>query len=292
MKNSLTIAFFVIVIGLLIVFYWWVNVSNAYSFFVAGHVYGDANLKSMHIHPPFKERFPYIQKTPGMAFGVLTGDVVKKAAPAYFDKFIAEMEELELPYYIAPGNHDVANRELFEHLFGDRQRGNRSFGGFIHENDLFLLLDGNLDDWSIAGEQLEFTRELLDRFGPKSRNIFVFVHQLIWWSPHNKFRNVVTNWPPLTPDTTNYWSQVEPMLSAVGKPVYLFAGDLGGNQIATAFMYCKEGNISYVAGGMGHGKEDNFVIVHVNSEGEVTLELVALQGNPHSLGKLEDDILP
>lgn len=177
-------------------------------------------------------------------------------------------------------------------LFGDKQRENKTYAAFTKENDLFILLDGNLDEWSITGEQLEFVRNTIEYFGAKSRNIFVFVHQLIWWNKHNEFKNVVTNWPPNNPDTNNYWTVVEPMLVSLNKPVYLFAGDLGGNQIASAFMYHKQGNLTYVGSGMGHGKDDNFVIVHVDKTGVVDLEMVALQGEKNRFGKPQDHLLP
>lgn len=292
MKNLFTIVFVVLIAALLVVFLWWINDRNSYSFFVAGHVYGDANKKSMHVHPPFKDAFPFIRSEPGMSFGILTGDVVKKAQPVYFDTFLSEMGTLGVPYHIAPGNHDVANRPLYESLFGDKQRDNKSYMAFTHENDLFLLLDGNLDEWSITDEQLDFVKETLDFFGPKSRNIFVFVHQLIWWNDKNEFRNITTNWPPNAPKTTNYWTDIEPLIVSLNKQVYLFAGDLGGNQIATPFMYYQKNNLTYVASGMGHEKDDNFLIVHVDKDGVVDLELVALQGEKDRLGKLEDYRLP
>jgi hypothetical protein len=186
----------------------------------------------------------------------------------------------------------VANRELYERLFGDSQHGNRTFGAFTKENDLFLLLDGNIDNYSISGEQLDFVRETLEFFGSKSRNIFVFVHQLIWWDEDNVFRNVTTNYPPLTPDTNNYWSTIEPMLDSLQKPVYLFAGDLGGNQIADPYMYYRDGLITYIASGMGHGRKDNFIIVHMDKDGKVRLELIALQGEKDRLGPIENYSLP
>jgi hypothetical protein len=291
-KNFVTIGLFVLVAVLSVLFYKWVNTSAPYAFFVAGHVYGDANKKSQHIHPPFREAYDYIRAAAGMSFGVFTGDIVKKAQPPYFETFLEQAAALDVPYYIAPGNHDVANRELFESLFGDKQHDNRTYGAFTKAKDLFLLLDGNSDNYNIAGDQLAFLRETLDFFGPKSRNIFIFVHQLIWWDEENIFKNITTNWPPLTPDTNNYWSTVEPMLDSLQKPVYLFAGDLGGNQIADPFMYHRDGQITYIASGMGHGKDDNFIIVHVDNKGEVEIELVALQGEKDRLGDLEEYELP
>ena len=292
MRRFFTIAFFVFVVLLFIFSLRWINDKNSYSFFVAGHLYGSTSGNSVHIHPPFKAVFPFIRSQPGMAFGVFTGDLVRKSEPENFDTLVSELSKLRLPYYIAPGNHDVGNRALYESYFGKKERENKTYSSFTHENDLFILLDANLNNWSITGEQLFFLEENLAQFADKSRNIFVFVHQLIWWSNNNEFKNITMNWPPYTPDSTNYWTTIEPLLASAKKPVYLFAGDLGANHIATPFMYFKKGNISYIAGGMGQKIDDNFVIVEVDEDGSVNLELVALQGDKDRFGDLEGYQLP
>lgn len=266
--------------------------SATYSFFVAGHVYGSPSGNSVHIHPPFKENFPYIRSQAGMSFGVFTGDMVRKSIPQNFDTLVSELQELGLPYYVVPGNHDIGNRKLYEKYFGDKKNKNKTYSSFEYKGDLFIFLDGNLNQESISGEQLEFLKSTLYLNGSSAKNIFVFVHQLIWWKKDNEFKNIVTNWPPNTPGSNNYWSDVEPLFESTRKPVYLFAGDLGANHPATPFMYYKKENITYVAGGMGHKKQDNIIIVNVNETGKVNLELVALQGDANSLGSLEDYVLP
>jgi hypothetical protein len=265
---------------------------KSYSFFVAGHIYGKATDSSLHIHPPFVEQYDYIRAQPGMMFGVFTGDLVRKATRENFDTLVMELSRLKLPYHIAPGNHDMGDPELYREYFGDRGANSKTYFSFIHENDLFIILDGNLDNESITGEQLAFFEKELDQFGSSSRNIFVFVHQLIWWRENNEFGNIVTNYPPLAPDSNNFWTTVRPLLAITGKPVYLFAGDLGANHLANAYMYDRQGNMHYIATGMGQGENDNFIIVHVDGSGKVRLELVALQGERDRLGKLEDFILP
>jgi hypothetical protein len=268
------------------------NEKTSYSFFVAGHVYGKTAGNSVHIHPPFKQVFPFIQSQPGMAFGVFTGDLVRKSTLESFDTLVSELAELNLPYFIAPGNHDVGNRDLFDSLFGDKQNNNKSYSAFVHKDDLFILLDGNLDKESITGDQLDFLKYYLEQFANKSRNVFVFVHQLIWWNKDNEFKNITTNWPPNSPDTNNYWAVVEPLLTSIKKPVYVFAGDLGANHIAAPFMYFTKNNITYIGSGMGQMLDDNFVIMQVDEDGVVNLELIALQGEKNRLDKLEDYKLP
>lgn len=266
-----------------------------YSFFVAGHLYGvtwGKNRNSLHIHEPFKEYIPKINKYPNMAFGIFTGDIVRNSTRANYDTTIHDLQALKMPYYVAPGNHDVGNRELFESYFGDSTENNRSYGYFKYNNDLFIILDANLNHWNIKGEQLKFLKQTLRSESGNSRNIFVFLHQLIFWNKFNAFKNIHLNWPPYTPDTTNYWSEVEPVLAGTKKTIYLFAGDLGANAEATPYMYYQKNNIVYIASGMGNMKEDNFIFVNVDRSGAVSFDLKALQGDPDRLGQLENFKMP
>jgi len=58
-------------------------------------------------------------------------------------------------------------------------------------------------------------------------------------------------------------------------------------------MYDHYDNITFVASGMGEGDGDNFVFVMVDDDGNVSFELIAINGDDiHALGKLEDYILP
>ncbi|MCF6169411.1 MAG: metallophosphoesterase [Bacteroidales bacterium] len=266
---------------------------DAYSFFVAGHSYGDVMATNTHLHPPFKKQWPFIQSYPDISFGVLVGDIVRESTTENWDVVDEDLAELNLPVYFAPGNHDVFTGDLFAMRYGDSLHDNRTYRYFRKQQDLLVFLDSELDEWNISGHQLDFLRRTIKENAKSSRNVFVFVHSLIWWDDKNVFKQVHTNWwPPNIPDTTNYWTDVEPLLQQLSNPVYLFAGDLGANKQATPYLYYKDGNITYIASGMGNGKNDNFLFVRVDSEGDVSFDLIALQGDRHRLGKLEDYILP
>jgi hypothetical protein len=86
----------------------------------------------------------------------------------------------------------------------------------------------------------------------------------------------------------NFWSEVEPLFHRLDKPVYMFAGDVGGASYSDNIMYDHYDNITFIASGMGNGKKDNFILVHV-TDSTVTFELVALEGDDiHALGNVED----
>jgi len=265
---------------------------SGYSFFVAGHLYGKTWGNSLHIHEPFKNYIPEINQYPNVAFGIFTGDLVRHSTLENFETVVKDLNELKMPYYIAPGNHDTYNRNLYDSLFGDPLHNYRPYRSFKFQNDLFIILDGNLNHWSILGDQLNFLKKTLSNQANGSSNIFVFVHQLIYWSKTNEFKNIDLNWLPYAPDSTNYRSTIEPLLEMLNKPVYLFSGDLGASAKVTPYMYFKKKNVVYIASGMGGMKNDNFIFVNVGEKGNVSFDLIALQGDPHRLGKLEQYKMP
>jgi hypothetical protein len=255
------------------------------SFFVAGHAYGKpAPTGEKELYPPFKEKFSFLNSK-NLSFGVLLGDVVRY--PSSWPNVLKELEDLTMPYYIARGNHD-GPLDNFEDMFG------KSYQKFVQDNNLFIILDPNIDQWNISGDQLVFLKETLQYEGQNADHIFIFMHQLIWWSKE-KFSEPKPNWQQNRAETPNYWSTIQPILESIGKEVYLFAGDVGAfskeykkKDHIIEYAYFKENNITYIATGMGGGVRDNIVIVDIYEDKSVKLNLIHLNGdNINSLGKLK-----
>lgn len=263
-----------------------------HSFFVAGHTYGKPGSTEKGFHPPFKEDFNFIQTYPGITFGILTGDIVQHSSEESWDIIDNELEELGIPVYFAPGNHDVGNYNLYRQRYGDPDNNYRTYGNFEYGGNLYILLDANLDHWNISDDQLTFLKNILETREGNINNVFIFIHQLIWWDEHTVFKNIVLNWPPYTPDTTNYWGVLEPAFQNYSNPIYLFAGDLGANDQAEPYLYYEDNNITYVAGGMGGGADDNYLFVRIDEFGVVNFSIIALQGERGRFGRIEDYILP
>jgi hypothetical protein len=260
--------------------------SEPYSFFIAGHTYGKPGIDNPGLHPPFEEKFNLINSRM-VDFGVLTGDIVNVSTTPNWDEVDSSLKDLNCEKYFAVGNHDITDRNLYESRYG------KTFFKFFHEKDLFIVLDPNLDHWNISGDQLAFLKTEIDIEGPLARNVFVFFHQLLWWNKTNKYRNVRMNSTEDRADTINFWTDVEPLLSNLKKPVFMFAGDIGAASWSDDFMYDSFDNITFIASGMGEGIGDNFVFVDVDKTGMVSFELIALNGDDiHALGKIEDYILP
>jgi len=85
------------------------NRSPVYSFFTAGHTYGNPLSFQYGLHPPFEDYISTLNDYPNMILGVLTGDVVPTATPAYWDSAQTDIDKLNMPVYIAAGNHDIGS---------------------------------------------------------------------------------------------------------------------------------------------------------------------------------------
>ncbi len=257
--------------------------SNLYSFFVAGHTYGQPGINNVGFHPPFKQKFDYIQNKTEIKFGILTGDIVSPNPTAQdWDEIDADIDTLGIPVYFAVGNHDMENRPLFESRYGN------TYFSFIYQNDLFIILDPNIDEWNISGAQLQFLQTTVNDNFLSVDNIYVFFHQILWKEIDNQFNYILWNSSAGRGDTINFWTDVEPVFHNLPNKVIMFAGDLGASW-ASNVTYDSYNNITLIASGMGDGNGDNFIVVNVDSNKNVNYDLICLSDtNINCLGELTD----
>jgi len=261
--------------------------SNEYSFFVAGHTYGSPSktAKNRGLYEPFKQKTAYINDQQKMVFGFLLGDVVKN--PKFWPPAQRDIADFDMPIHIARGNHD-GPLIPFEKKFG------KSYKYFSHADDLFIVLDPNLDKWNISGKQLNFLKKVLKTDAQNARNIFVFSHQLLWWSTE-KHRNPAPNSRQGRDKEINFWSEIAPLFEATNKKTTFYAGDVGAfskekrkAKGIVEYSYFQKNNLTFIATGMGGGVRDNFVITDVSAKGSVSYRLIHLNGDDiNSLGGLE-----
>lgn len=269
-------------------FFFIFNIETAYtqySFFVAGHTYGQPGVDNEGFHPPFKEKFEYIQSREEIVFGVLTGDIVKPNPIAQdWEEIDADIEGLGLPVYFAVGNHDMENRPLFESRYGD------TYYYFIYQNDLFIVLDPNIDGWNISGDQLFFLQDAVAVNYQSVDNIFVFFHQMLWWESDNIYHSIFPNSFAGRDDEINFWTVIEPLFNNLPNNVILFAGDFGAASWSDNLMYDNYDNITFIGSGMGEGpyNGDNFVIANIGVDKSITYDLICLNENFYCLGELVD----
>ena len=259
----------------------------SYSFFVAGHVYGTPGRLNSGIYPLFKDKFDMINNDTTIQFGIFTGDIVKDGSKEEWEAVKNDINGLSMNVYFAMGNHDIDIKNIFLDRYGN------TYYDFIYQDDIYFILDPNIDRWNISGEQLDFLKKELSEIDPAVKNVFVFFHQLLWWSSDNQYKNVKPNSFAGRADSINFWSTVEPLFRQLPCNVIMFAGDVGATNSSADYMYDSYDNITLIASGMGEGIGDNFLVVDVMSEGSVTYRLISLNCmDINCLGKLEDYILP
>ena len=240
--------------------------NQGYSFYIAGHTYGKPGVESKGLYGPFTDKFHLINKYQSIKFGFLLGDLVKKASNEAWELVKKDLNSLDprIENIIVPGNHDVgkgahdALREIFLQQFG------KTFFSFKHGKDLFIMLDGNISEWNISGEQLQFLKQSLPNKKGSTNNIFIFSHQLIWQSSSKSgFKKIKPNSLEGRSNNLNFWDEVFPLFSDLTNDVYFFAGDIGAFPNGNELFYTKYLNVKFVATGMGGGMRDNFLIVSV-----------------------------
>ena len=237
---------------------------------MAGHVYGGPDSNTKGVHASFKPYLEQLGNDSDFLFGTYLGDIVKFPTVENWDKIDSEIGSLfgKKIYFVA-GNHDIRNRELYEKRYG------KTYYSFDFKKNKFIILDGNLDHWNISGDQYSFfIQATKDLEGVD--NLFIFSHQILWWSETNAYKNLTPNSRAGLDSISNYWVEIHPKLDSLDIPVYIFSGDVGAAHWASNYMYDRLDNVHLIATGMGENKGDNYVEISL-AEGVATINFRFLE---------------
>ena len=153
------------------------------------------------------------------------------------------------------------------------------------------MLLANLIELRPKKNQLEFLENTLESNHAFVDNIFIFMHELIWWSPTNEYQAVEINYASHYPGSTNFDTIVKPLLLSYSNNITIYAGDLGCTNSVSPFMYHHFDNVTLIGSGMGGGVRDNIIITNV-FEDSVYYDLVAINGlDQNALGEIYEYIL-
>lgn len=151
--------------------------ADSYSFGVGGHLYGASkNHNSVFPSSSFLGNIDRINSS-NISFFVSLGDNFRRLTEEHIGHFKSTVaSRLKMPFFNAVGNHDVTNRERYEAHFG------KTYYDFIFGNELFIILDTEWVTGDIAGNQLDYLFNAIQRYqeNPDIRNVFIFSHKLIW----------------------------------------------------------------------------------------------------------------
>ncbi|MEA1882947.1 MAG: hypothetical protein U9Q18_05735 [Caldisericota bacterium] len=244
------------------------DTSQEYSFFVAGHVYGAPQSPSVFPSASFLANVDMINQNEAKFF-ILLGDSIRAANPVYIENFKPVCSNVEISIFNAVGNHDLTNRELYESHFG------QTYFDFRHGSELFIVLDGQINNGEIVGKQLEYLKGVLD-YANKSeevKNVFIFSHNLIWSKNNAHLERTVyphTNSHANYENIDNFKSVVMPEITRLSqtKKVFMMSGDIGVSWSLPLFYHKDEKhNITYIACGLGDTEKDAIIKVDITRGG-------------------------
>ena len=255
---------------------------NSYSFFVVGHAYGHPLGLNKGLQPSFVNHIKSINQDSTIDLGIFTGDILRCRRAICIDSVKNQLARIKVPVHIAPGNHDFY--PTFESDF------NQYFYIFLNKSDLFIILSPGLDNWNITGAQLTFLKDILTKNIHSSKRIFLFMHELIWWSPQ-KYPDIKINFKDNYPGQTNFDKEILPLLYSLQKEIFVFAGDLGCTHQVTQYLKEKSANVTFIASGIGSSKNEYYLKVEVSKD-DVNTILVPIRDKSKSpdikLTTLED----
>jgi hypothetical protein len=183
-------------------------------------------------------------------------------------------DKLKMPLLNAVGNHDLAHN-IYEEKFG------KTFFSFIHNSELFIVLNTEKNDGRIKDEQLKFFSNSLDSaLKGTIKNIFIFSHRPIWAESIPKYNKLFSGNTRTEIGSNNFIADIKPFLERVSKTknVYWISGSLGGGA-PSSFFYDKEEetNVTYMQTAIRDLPRDAVLQILVNN-GTVKLNGVSITG--------------
>ena len=180
-------------------------------------------------------------------------------------------DKLNMPLFNAVGNHDVENFDYNNH-FGS------TYLSFEIQNSAFVILDTELDNGDIEGEQLQLLKDVLDK---NYNQVFVFAHRPIWSEEDETLKDVFKQ---NTSSGTNFMEEVLPLMKSSSADVFMFGGSLGGDAPFSFFYHKKAENLIYIATAIRNLPRDGILKVKIK-ESNVEFTPISLTGQ--SLNDIE-----
>ena len=229
------------------------------SMVVAGHLRGDG----AGVAPEFVAALPRLATEASTL--VLLGDLTAATSQPKYAALVRRdiLDRFPGEVFVAPGNHDVSDRAALNELLGGATyRDARACGGSV----ALIILDTELDQAGIVGDQLAFFRETARRLEEDDEVDFAFFcfHKFLWFPGSAHFREVYENglnwtgpelekaYPP-----TNFWADLFPpmqSLVAAGKTVFVLGGDFGFRRKSMLAVY---EDVLFLGTGIGAERSGN-----------------------------------
>jgi hypothetical protein len=245
--------------------------SQAFNFFVTGHMYGMANKKTPFPSGTILANIENINAESGLFFISLGDiyDIQNKTSITNFKKSF--LSKIEMPVYNAVGNHDVVDRKMYLDAFNLKS----TFYYLKHKNSLFVFLDTELNDGKIIGNQKEFFQNILLNEANLAKNIFIFTHRIFWKKKYSSVLPFRMSARRVEFNQDNKISKLINKLTTRDNNVYVFSGDVGQEHLLP-LMYHKDKHVHYMAIGNSDSVSDALLNIKINNLDEVQVEIMPM----------------
>ena len=251
---------------------------DKYSFIAAGHIYGSHRSAQQGSILPATTLLNNISllKSLESDFFVSLGDSYWWPDSKYINSFISSViETLDLPFIIAPGNHEIGNDiSIFCNRFGPL------YYRFSYGFSEFIVLNTGLNGKAFLDDtQLSFLMSVIQSLNETEelKHLFILSHKFIW-APEDSVMQVISkdriegeNYRQY--NDTNFYKNVLPVIKMSKKPIYWITGDLK----PLPLFFHKKNNITYIATHIYDVVQDAVIQVKISND-KVTFHPVSLSG--------------
>lgn len=233
-----------------------------YRILIGGHFHGASSNRSGYPAATLLANLDTINKLGANLF-LSTGDLfmdAEKDRPRYERAFFSK---LRVPFFNAPGNHDLKGEESSE------VPDQIELGKSMHDRAEVVVLDLESSDGSVSRKDLD----RIEAFDPSSerlshatllRRLFIISHRPIWAEDDPKYSKIFKdNTRSLT--GTNFQREVYPILQEIAKNahIYWISGSLGGGAPSSIFFQEHAPNITYIQCAIRDEPRDALLIADV-----------------------------
>ena len=248
--------------------------SHTYSFIVSGHFYGESSSKSTF---PASTLLAGIDTLNSLkpSFLMSLGDMFIDVNEKYISNYNRSLfNKLEMPLFNAVGNHDIANGNYYEKVFGE------SYTVFSLQSELFIILNTELNDGSIKEEQLQFLGDVLRKSNSEEfKNVFIFSHRPIWSENNPTYAGLFEGNTRTAFGENNFDDEIKTLLTRISKKksVFWMSGSMA--DAPASFFYHQEpdSKITFIQTAIRDLPRDAVLQVNVE-DGKVSFNGISLTG--------------
>lgn len=142
-----------------------------------GH-YGEKNTDFHNHYQNLVQSINNYHNTNALNAVVINGDIIHNE-PAFLGEAAKELQNLQLPFYVTRGNHDMVSSELWQTTW------NMPFNhAVVIQDQVFLLGDTSNEQGKYLTPDIEFFSKSLKEY-KSAKNIFIFLHITpVKWTKH------------------------------------------------------------------------------------------------------------